>query len=148
MKGEFTGRHMAMVVVSGFGVIIAINLVMATLAVRGFGGVVVENSYVASQEFNGWLDAAREQDALGWAADLERQPDDRLRLSTTGVPAGSKITARLRRPLGRPETIDLPFAAVAPDSYLSRTPVPSGRWIVRIGIVSGDRRWVQEARIE
>lgn len=148
MKGEFTGRHMAIVVVSGFGIIIAVNLVMATLAVRGFGGVVVENSYVASQEFNGWLDAAREQDTLGWAAELERQPDDRLRLSTTGVPVGSKISAQLRRPLGQPEMIDLPFVAVAPDSYLSHTPVPGGRWIVRIGIVSGDRSWAQEARIE
>ena len=37
-----------------------------------FGGVVVENSYVASQDFNGWLDEARAERALGWDADVGR----------------------------------------------------------------------------
>ena len=64
MKREFTGKHSAAIIVSGFAIIIAVNLFMATLAVRGFGGVIVENSYVASQEFNDWLDAAEEQKAL------------------------------------------------------------------------------------
>ncbi|MEC7952654.1 MAG: FixH family protein, partial [Pseudomonadota bacterium] len=66
MKREFTGKHAAAIIVTGFAIIIAVNLFMATLAVRGFGGVIVENSYVAGQEFNDWLDAAEEQEALGW----------------------------------------------------------------------------------
>ncbi len=32
MKSEFTGRHMAAVLVGGFGIVIAVNLSMATLA--------------------------------------------------------------------------------------------------------------------
>ena len=58
-RRRFTGYHMAAILVAFFGVIIAVNMVMATLATRTFGGVVVENSYVASQEFNGWLKDAR-----------------------------------------------------------------------------------------
>ena len=40
-----------------FGVIIAVNVVMATLASTSWTGLVVENSYVASQEFNRKADA-------------------------------------------------------------------------------------------
>ena len=68
MRREFTGRDMAMVMVAGFGVVVAVNFYMASLAIGGFGGVVVENSYVASQKFNGWLDEAREGRKLGYAA--------------------------------------------------------------------------------
>ena len=46
MRREFTGRDMAMVMVAGFGVVVAVNFYMASLAIGGFGGVVVENSYV------------------------------------------------------------------------------------------------------
>jgi nitrogen fixation protein FixH len=58
MGRQFTGgtwRRM----VAFFGVVIAVNLTMARLAIGSFGGVVVENSYVASQKFNGWLDRPR-----------------------------------------------------------------------------------------
>jgi hypothetical protein len=55
----FTGRHMAMIMIAFFGVVIAVNVLMARFAVSTFGGVVVENSYVASQHFNRWLDEAR-----------------------------------------------------------------------------------------
>ena len=64
MRREFTGRDMAMVMVAGFGVVVAVNFYMASLATNGFGGVVVENSYVASQKYNGWLaEAARRSKA-------------------------------------------------------------------------------------
>ena len=58
MSRPFTGRHMAMILVAFFGVVIVVNLIMARYASSTFGGIVVENSYVASQEFNKWLDEA------------------------------------------------------------------------------------------
>ena len=51
----FTGYHMTAILVAFFGVVIVVNFVMARYAVATFGGTVVDNSYVASQEFNGWL---------------------------------------------------------------------------------------------
>ena len=72
MKREFTGRHFTAILLGWFGVVVTVNLFMASLATQGFGGVVVKNSYVASQKFNGWLDAAREQEALGWSAAVDR----------------------------------------------------------------------------
>jgi nitrogen fixation protein FixH len=62
----FTGRHMLIVVVSFFGVVIAVNLTMAVLASQTWTGLVVKNSYVASQHYNEVLAEARQQDSLGW----------------------------------------------------------------------------------
>jgi len=45
MTGKpFTGRHMLAVLVGFFGVVIAVNFIMASYATSTFGGVVVENS--------------------------------------------------------------------------------------------------------
>lgn len=148
MKREFTGRHMTAVLVGGFGIVIAVNLFMATLATRGFGGVVVENSYVASQKFNGWLDEARQQETLGWSAELERQDDGTLAIMSQGVPAGAEVTAQLRRPLGQAEITEMEFAEIAPGVRVSREIVGTGRWIARVTIVSGDDSWTREVRIE
>src|SRR3546814_8818871 len=52
---RFTGWHMTAILIAFFAAVIAVNMLMATVAVRSFGGTVVENSYVASQKFNGWL---------------------------------------------------------------------------------------------
>lgn len=65
---EFTGRHMAIVTVSAFGVIILVNLVLAYSAVKTFPGLEVKNSYVASQNFDERRDA---QTALGWTVNAE-----------------------------------------------------------------------------
>ncbi|HET9398451.1 MAG TPA: FixH family protein [Sphingomicrobium sp.] len=79
MNGSFSGRHMTAILVAFFGVVIAVNFTMALFATRTFGGVVVENSYVASQKYNGWLDAARRQEQLGWA--IEPGLDGRRRVT-------------------------------------------------------------------
>ena len=65
---QFTGKHALAVFVAAFGVIIAVNLVLAYSAVKTFPGLEVKNSYVASQEFNARL---QEQQALGWEIQAE-----------------------------------------------------------------------------
>lgn len=67
---EFTGRHMLLLAVSFFGVIISVNIVMAVSAARTWTGLVVENSYVASQEFQGKADALEAQNAAGWTISI------------------------------------------------------------------------------
>lgn len=60
---ELKGRHVLAITVSAFGVIIAVNVLMAFKAVSTFPGLEVRNSYVASQTF----DAERKaQEGLGW----------------------------------------------------------------------------------
>lgn len=65
MKAEkqLTGRHVLMIFVGAFGLIIGVNLVLAWSAVSTFPGLEVKNSYVASQQFD---ERKAAQEALGW----------------------------------------------------------------------------------
>ena len=147
MTREFTGKHMALILVIGFGIVVAVNFTMATFAVRGFGGVVVENSYVASQKFNGWLDEAREADKLGYAADLQRDAAGQITLTTQHVPMGATVSVALRRPLGQPDHRKIAFEALSEGRFVGTTPAPEGRWIARLTIASGNERWVTESEL-
>ncbi|QWC57697.1 hypothetical protein F7D01_11970 [Erythrobacter sp. 3-20A1M] len=147
-RRKFSGRDMAMILVGGFAVVFAVNFTMAALATRGFGGVVVENSYVASQNFNGWLDAERAQEQLGWSVDIHRAKDGRLMIETVGAPQAADVSAHLRHPLGQKDEVDLTFQASGKDRYRSDQPMPAGRWIARVTIVSGSNRWVGEQHVE
>ena len=49
---ELKGRHVLGIAVGAFGVIIAVNLVMAYQAISTFPGLEVANGYVASQTFD------------------------------------------------------------------------------------------------
>ena len=139
MIRHFTGWHMLAIMLAMFGTIIAVNMVMATYAVRTFGGAVVENSYVASQKFDGWLDEARQQKKLGWTVAVTSDPDHRaeIRLNTpSGILAGATITAVATHPLGREAERDVAFVA-GQGRYISARPLPPGRWLLRIRIARG-----------
>ena len=146
MQKEFTGRKMAAILVAGFGVVVAVNFTMAAIASGSFSGVVVENSYVASQKFNGWLDAAERQEALGWKAEPSRA-GDRLALILENVPETATVSAQVRRPLGQADTRELTFVQTGDSRLLSSEALPGGRWIVRVFIEQGDDRWISEVQI-
>ncbi len=141
MNRPFTGRHMAAVMVGGFGVVIAVNLMMAHYATSTFGGVVVENSYVASQKFNGWLDQARQSKSLGWDIRLARDPQGKVLVETANVPAGAAIAGEARHPLGRMPDSPLAFVSAGEGRYVSTVAVPQGRWVVRLKVASGKDVW-------
>ena len=128
----FTGWHMTAILVTFFAVVIAVNMLMATMAVRSFGGAVVENSYVASQKFNGWLAQARAQEKLGWrdrvTLDLSRHV--RMELNVKGA----QLSAVAQHPLGRAPDIMLRLHEVVPGTYVSDRVLPAGRWQLRFDI--------------
>src|SRR3546814_2526847 len=71
VQKRFTGRHAAMILVAFFGVVIAVNIVMASFALSTFGGTVVDNSYVASQHYNQWLARADAQRSEEHTSELQ-----------------------------------------------------------------------------
>lgn len=137
----FTGRHMTMILVAFFGVVIAVNLVMARAAIGTFGGTVVDNSYVASQNYNDWLEQGRAQRALGWDATLSRDADGylmaTLTASGTALADASSVTATVRPPLGRAEVQRLQFVALGEGRYRSLQPIGAGRQDVKLTVVRG-----------
>jgi nitrogen fixation protein FixH len=147
MSRKFTGYHMAAIMVGFFGIIIAVNLTMARYAVSTFGGIVVENSYVASQEFNGWLEEARKQEALGWDAVTAWRPDNRLAVQLSGVPQGATVSATARHPLGRQPDHELAFEPNGEDRFLSTRALPEGRWLLRLEVAAGGREWRRQEEL-
>jgi nitrogen fixation protein FixH len=137
----FTGRHMTMILVAFFGVVITVNMVMARAAVGTFGGTVVDNSYVASQNYNDWLAQGRAQRALGWDAVLSRDAAGHLlvTLTASGQPMaeGSAVSATARPPLGRAETKNVRFTALGEGRYRSVDPLAAGRQDVKLTVVRG-----------
>lgn len=128
----FTGWHMTAILVAFFAVILAVNMLMATIAVRSFGGRVVENSYVASLKFNVWLAQAKAQERLGWRDEVTLDPARRVTMKLNVTGAG--VTALAQHPLGRASDMALHLHEAGPGVYVSDRPLPVGRWQVRFDI--------------
>jgi len=139
-ESQFTGRHMLLIMLAFFGVIIAVNVTMAMFATRSWTGFVVKNSYVASQEFNEKAERGRAQAALGWTATLAIDGSAvRYRLTDrAGAPvATSSVNAVFRRPTS--DTEDRTFALEAGSEGWHVTPATlhDGVWIVEIDAEAG-----------
>jgi nitrogen fixation protein FixH len=132
---RFTGRHMVAVMVGFFGIVVAVNIHMARLASGTFGGTVVENSYVASQKFNRWLADARAQDQLGWATPVSLDAGRHVVMTVPGT--GFTVSGSAHHPLGRAPDIALAFRSDASGRLVTTTPLPAGRWQVRLTVRRG-----------
>lgn len=140
---KFTGWHMAAILVSFFAVVVGVNLLMARFATSTFGGVVVENSYVASQQFNGWLKEASDERALGWTGAITRDRDGRASLQLADVAGNpitaAKVTAIAEHPLGQRPTTALVLHETLPGTYAA--PLEIGRWRLRITVEAQAKAW-------
>jgi nitrogen fixation protein FixH len=149
MMGQtFTGRHIAAILVVFFGVIVTVNFTMARFASSTFGGIVVENSYVASQEFNGWLEDAKADQALGWDAVTTWRPDGRLALTVSGAPAGTTAEGLARHPLGRLPDHAIAFERTGDGRFLSREVLPDGRWTLRLALSADGHVWRRDEALQ
>ena len=93
-----SGRHVLLMLVGAFGVIVAANLALAIAAVRSFPGMDIRNSYVASQQF----ERKRQlQEQLGWTSSADYDPG-RLRVLITGADGLPVQPERFAARLGRP----------------------------------------------
>lgn len=148
MPRRFTGQHMAMILVAFFAVVVAVNFLMARQALSTFGGVVVENSYVASQKYNGWLDEARAQQRLGWDAEVDRMADGRVRATVSGPGQGASVVALARHPLGRQPDRRIDFVRHADGSFVSREELPAGRWTLHLELRDGQSVWRRDVALQ
>ncbi len=141
---RFTGRHMLSLLVFFFGLVIVVNVYMAHLATSTFTGEVTENGYVASQNFNRWLDAAAKEKALGWNAVVARQADGRLVVTVTGKGTEqATLSAQADRPLGTGVAVihDIAFKRGTGASFVSDVKLAGGRWRLRLTLTAGRQQW-------
>lgn len=147
MQRTFTGRHMTAILIAFFGVVIAVNSLNAHYASSTFGGEVVENSYVASQEYNRWLDEAKAEKALGWGEVTTWRPDGRIVVALKNVPADVAIEAMARHPLGSLPDRPLTFDRLPNGQFLSRQALPDDRWDVRLTLAAGGHVWRRQENL-
>lgn len=118
-----------------FGVIIAVNIFMATLASSSWTGLVVKNSYVASQKFNGKLQGAEEQKKRGWRSSIEFQHGEfKIRLfDKTGETISlSKAQLFVGRPAFEQQDQLVELVEQSNGSYLAKLPLGIGEWAIKI----------------
>ena len=136
MTRKFTGWHMTTIMVAFFAVVVGVNFTMARLAIVSFGGTVVDNSYVASQQYNGWLMKARRQATLGWTPDVTTDATRHVVISiktAAGLLDGARISATATHPLGALPPVSLTFRqGSGPARSLQR--LPAGRWLLHIDV--------------
>lgn len=141
---RFTGYHATAIITLFFCVVIAVNILMASYAVGTFGGTVVDNSYVASQKFNGWLREARAEAGLDWQiSEPVREAGGHVVVwvqDRSGKPMqGAIIDALAQHPVGRAPDTPLSFDEIAPGQFRSTQPLLAGRWNMWVRVSHGER---------
>lgn len=149
---RLTGRHVLLIAIAFFGVIISVNVYMMTQAIGGFPGLVVKNGYVASQT---WDKDRQAQLALGWTAAVSTA-GNALHAAYTDAEGralgGLVVTAVVGRPatLADDRTVTLMPEPAQPGVYVLDTPLSEGMWRVELTAVDaagGKHHTVTEFRI-
>lgn len=147
---EFTGKHMLGLMLAFFGVIIAVNLTMATLASKSWTGLVVKNSYVASQQFNRDLEAAKAQNALGlysklsyWNGHLNVEILDK---AGNAIPV-SNLKAEIGRPAFEQQDSVIAFMPGRDGGHTIPVTLGPGVWAITVIGETPDSTYRRDARI-
>ncbi len=143
-RGEFrfTGTHMLLLFLGFFGVVVAVNITMAVFASQSWTGLVVKNSYVASQQFNGTLQDAAEQNAKGWHSTMSYGANT-LALTLLDEDGSILVPDHLVAKIGRPafEQSDQELAFVTLPNGINKiaTNLAAGIWKIEVrGEINGE----------
>lgn len=134
---ELKGRHVLAIAVGAFGVIIAVNLVMAWQAIRTFPGLEVANGYVASQTFDV---ERRAQEALGWTA-VPDYRDGRLTLTVTDADGLPAVVQSLEVLVGRTTAANddqQPVLTRVAGVWEADLALARGKWMLKVEAVATD----------
>ncbi len=148
---EFTGRHMLLILVAFFGVIITVNVTMATFATSSWTGLVVKNTYVASQQFNDRVAAAQAQRAGGWHARSTIEGGEfRFAILDAGDRpirlASAEVT--FRRPVQEAADFRLALVPSSDGTFAAELALADGQWIVDVVADAGlDEPWREISRV-
>lgn len=131
MQKELTGRHVALIFVGAFSIIIAVNLTLAFSAIKTFPGLEVKNSYVASQHFD--EDRAAQQ-SLGWSVRADAAAGE-VYLSITDADGAPVEVATLSATLGRATHVkddSAPDFRFDGTRYVAPVDLGAGNWNIRM----------------
>ncbi len=132
---EFTGRHMLIVMICFFGVIITANMTMAWYASQSWSGLVAKNGYVESINFKDRQAAFESQQLLGWRSKLTVRSGQivfSVKDAQGNAVTGLEIVTQLGRPATEKSDTSVSFREANPGEYLTTAPQQVGQWLVEI----------------
>lgn len=142
---ELTGKHVLVMLLVFFGIIISVSIVFTTSAVKSFRGEDVKQSYRQGVDYNQTLNARAAQGELGWQAAINvtgTEQDRMFVVQVTGREGQAlrdiDITGRLRHPAD--STLDRPLAFISSDDGIARADLSGlyGQWTVHADAVNND----------
>ena len=137
---RLTGWKVFFIIASFFGVIMAVNFVMAYYAIHTFSGMQTEKPYESGLAFNRAISEAKIQASRGWNVDvrMERAADGSVGMKVTLNDAASQpldnliIKAALRSPIDSKRDHLLSLVSEGQGKYSGVTSAEAGQWDVAI----------------
>ncbi|MFN7104155.1 MAG: FixH family protein [Pseudorhizobium sp.] len=139
----FTGWHMLGAMMLFFGTIISVNFYMAWQATHTWSGLVVPNTYIASQQFNGKVAAAKALAASGVTGKIDISGDE-IRYQITypeGAVEADAMNLNFKRPVGEHQDFQVVLVPVGNGQFVAppRDILP-GTWIVEADATHAGQR--------
>lgn len=148
---EFTGRKMLAIMLAFFGVVIAVNVMMAVLARRSWTGLVVENSYVASQSFDTDTAALEKSAAMDIHAALSYEAGKISVAFKTqgGTPLQVKnAQLHLGHPVAAASDLSVGLQCSAPGLCSADVPLGPGPWLGEVRATLADNtQWRRAVKV-
>jgi len=152
-----TGGKVLFMLLAFFGVVIAVNVIMAKLAIQTLPGTEVDSAYSASLAYENEIAAAHDQNARNWKVDarIQRGPDGGATLEVEardnrGLPmSGLNFQGRFERPADRRADRAVVLAEMASGIYRGSAPlIGPGQWdLVLEGVAAGQRLFLSKNRV-
>ena len=152
-----TGRMVLFMLLSFFGVVIGVNMIMMRLAVQTLPGTEVDSAYSASLAYEKEIAAAHDQNARNWKvnAHIQRSPDGGATLQVeardnSGMPmSGLTFQGRFERPTDRRADQPVGLSEIGGGIYRGSAPlIAAGQWdLVLEGDVAGRRMFLSKNRV-
>lgn len=147
---QITGFHVLIGMVCFFGVIISVNITMAVIASKSWTGLVVKNSYVASQQYNEKIEAAKIQNAAGVNSKFgyENGVLSVSLLDRTGKPLLTDVVSvEIGRPAFEQQDQTLEMKHVGNGSYVADVRLGTGLWQAEVLASLTDHTYRRDVRL-
>lgn len=142
----FTGKHMLLSLIAFFGIILAVNVAMISMALSTHSGIVANEPYRKGLKYNERIEAGEKQHALGWTDDIAFAAGGReFVVNLTDKDAkpvrGLKVSALVGRPSTDHDDLDLTLEEVAPGRYEAKLPadMPRGNFVASVNAVDASQ---------
>ena len=131
------GRHVLIAVLCFFGTVFLANGIFLYAALSTYTGVVAQEPYRKGLNYNQRIAAGKQQEQLGWNAEVTLTPRAGLDLvlrDTAGAPVSGLFVSGL---IGRPSTnerdLEVVLTEVAPGRYgMAVDDLEPGAWLVSL----------------